>query len=163
MTAPPSAPLRYLDIEVSTERIAEVGRDGRPLVSVPRAELRAIELRYGPAGERLLLQSLVGAVVVAIGLALGRGMIAWLLYGGYANINAGAGSVTFVLGGAWLLWRAWRPRHHLRLETTKGTRKLSFGQLADEASIASVLADTARILEIPVKDARRPTGGPYRG
>jgi hypothetical protein len=51
----------------------------------------------------------------------------------------------------------------VRLETTKGTRKLSFGQPADEASIASVLADTARMLEIPVKDARRPTGGPYRG
>jgi hypothetical protein len=156
------SPVRYLDIEVSPAGIAELGRDGRPVVNVPREELRTVELRYGPPGERLVLQTVIGTAVLVVGLALGRGIVAWF-YGGYANLNAGAGSVTFTLGGAWFLWRAWRPRHHLRLGTTKGTRRLSFGNVADEASIALVLRAITRTLGIIVKDSRSSaTGGPYR-
>ena len=154
--------VRYLDIEVSSAGIAELARDGRPVVSVPREELRTVELRYGPPGERLFVQTVVGAAVLVVGLALGRGIVTWLFYGGYANLNAGAGSVTFTLGGAWLLWRAWRPRHHLRLVTSKGTRRLSFGNVADEASIALVLRAITQTLGIVVKDSRQPAKGPYR-
>lgn len=106
---PDGSTFRYLQIEVSPAGIAERGRDGRPVVSVPRDELRTVELRYGPPGERLLVQTIIGATVLVVGLALGRGVVTRLLYGGYANLNAGAGSVTFTLGGTWLLWRAWRP------------------------------------------------------
>ena len=157
------APIRYLDIEVSDVGIAELGRDGRPVVSVPREELRSVELRYGPAGERLLLQTLVGVVVIGVGLALGRGLVMWLFYGGYANLNAGAGALTFTLGGAWLLWRAWRPRHHLRLTTTRGERRLSFGQRADDASVALVLRAITTELGVAARDARPSAlGRPYR-
>ena len=100
MRAPPTeasgrsdaSPVRYLDIEVSSAGIAELGRDRRPVVSVPREELKTVELRYGPPGERLLAQTATGATVLVVGLALGRAIVAWLLYGGYANLNAGAGS-----------------------------------------------------------------------
>ena len=163
MPEPPLAPFRYLDIEVSSEGVAELARDGRTLVSVPRAELQSVELRYGPPGERLALQTVIGAAVIAAGLAFGRGIIGWLLYGGYANLNAGAGAVTFVLGGGWLLFRAWRPRHHLRLATTKGRRRLSFGHAADEASVGQVLQAITKRLGVPVVDARPASAAhPYR-
>ena len=97
--------------------------------------------------------------MLVVGIALGRAIVTWVFYGGYANLNAGAGSVTFMLGGAWLLWRAWRPRHYRRLVTAKGTRRLSFGSVADEASIALALGAITRTLGIAVSGSRRSARG----
>ena len=105
------APAKYLAVELSAEGAAEWA-DRRRVVFVPRDQIVGIEVRRGIAGERPVLQVIVGVA---------------------------AGGAPIALVGGWVLWTGVRPAYYLRVRTHDDARKLVLDRKVDLAQLSTML------------------------
>lgn len=124
---------RY-SVEVSDDGIAELD-EGRRNVFVPRAEIREVQLSYGLGSERPLATTILGLVLLVVGLWPLGNLILVLARGGVFYVEAIAG-VAFVALGVWLIRFALRKRLHLLVRTERQRRKLLFhGNVTQEGLV----------------------------
>jgi hypothetical protein len=126
----------------------ELGADGatewaetRRTVFVPRDAVVSVQLRRGIAGERPLVQVIVGSLSIAIGLVILSG-VTGLIDANWAAMGArlGAGSVVFMILGGWILWTGIRPAYYLRVVTRDDdARKLVLHGKVDLAAVSAAL------------------------
>jgi hypothetical protein len=157
-------PVRYCAIELSDAGIAELSRESRRLAFVPKDEIIDIELRRGPAGERIVVQTVLGVAFLGVAFYFCRGLVLWLVHGGPVLFRALGGAMLFAFVGGSLLWTALRPRHHLRIATrSMGLRKLAFGASADPGSLRTVIDQSKRTHGYVIRaELAAPPRLPYR-
>ncbi len=117
-------------------------QDGRPVVFVPRAEIKKIELARTGAAERPMLTGLVGAIILVAGLAATVLMANGLKHGGHFPYKAGLIGGALLFTGGWLLHFTLVPRLVLVVRTPKDRRKLLFSKSV-AASEAEAFANQA--------------------
>jgi hypothetical protein len=139
---------QYLSIRFTRESLDEVDVDGTRLVCLPRDGITSVALVYGQSEERPLLQLVAGLVLVAVGLVFVVRILSWVLVGGNI-VDLEAFGVTLVPLGAWFVYRVFRKRHYLRVETGKEVRKLAFNGKAQPEMIGELLERARRELGYP--------------
>jgi hypothetical protein len=163
---PTKEPLRYLSLELGEEGVAEIGEDRR-VVFVPRADITGLELRRGIAGERPVLQVVVGFALIALGLSM-LGALQAVLEGFLPRTSgriAGGGAACIAVG-AYILWTGLRPAHYLWVRSSRDARKVLILGRVDLGHLAEILAK-AKLLygyEVAwqVKKPGAPDARPYR-
>ncbi len=135
-------PAQYLSIRFTRESLDEVDEDGTRLVCLPKEGITSVALVYGQSEERPVVQLVAGVALMAVGLVFVVRILSWVLVGG-TIVDVEAFGVALVPLGAWFLYRVFRKRHYLRVETTKETRKLAFNGRAEPQMIEELL-DRAR-------------------
>jgi hypothetical protein len=161
--------VRYLSVRFDGDGVSE-WQDGRQVVVVPRAEIVEIELRRGPAGERPVVQLVLGAASVLLGAVclvslFERIGLVWSGRIAHGGIRLLAASALFLILGAYVVISALRPAYLLRVATQRGARKLVFTGKADLASIAAALRQADERFGYTVQWAvadRVPGTPPYR-
>ncbi len=125
--------LRFGRIVITDSTISEV--EGRPLVTVERAEIRRVRLVHGVIAERPVVFIAMGILCAVVGLA----GIAMLARGYFSRISIG---LTLLLGGApFMVMAGIRQGPVLQIETSRGTRKLGFGKRVQLAELPAFVAD----------------------
>jgi hypothetical protein len=164
MDTSPSNELRYEGVLFRADVVAEERR-GRHVVSVPREEVRHIQLLRGPAGERLALQSAFALLLVVLGIAATAILLGELrARDATVHLNVAAGAVFMPLGGL-ILWSALRPRYYLRVQTRNDMRKLGFQSKASAEEIANFVNLAQRVHGYEVEwyvDSLRTGSPPFR-
>lgn len=131
--------------ELASVRIDEDGLaelDGlRRISSIPRAEVRGLELVYASAAERPAVTALLGLAFSSVGLFPFAFFFLIFTRGGSMDINLFWFSGFAVLG-VWLLWFAFKPRHVLLVRTAGGTRKLAFQRSASHEDIVRFITES---------------------
>ena len=139
---------QYLSIRFTRESLDEVDVDGTRLVCLPRDGITSVALVYGQSEERPLVQLVAGIALMALGLVFVVRILSWILLGGtIADVEAFG--VALVPLGAWFVYRVFRKRHYLRVETSKETRKLAFNGKAQPQMIDDLLERARRELGYP--------------
>jgi hypothetical protein len=124
-------------IEITEDGIAERTREGHRLAVVPRSRIKRVTVVHGFTSERPIA-TLLGAT-----LCLGGAIaIVWAMI---ASFDHGPGFVTVtpvvLLGavGAMLLWTLVRRGRYLRIETSRGLRKLHLHEVQDRDALRKLL------------------------
>lgn len=117
-------------------------RDGRPVVSVPIAELVEARIVHTRTAERPLVQAIVGLATTAVGLAFAIRFGWWLISGGTIN-DFEIVLIGLLVIGPLVILGALRRGTVLLARTAKTTRKLIVGA----ATRAELTAFAARARE----------------
>jgi hypothetical protein len=99
------------------------------MVSIPRADVVSIELRYGNSVEKPIMQTISGTVLCLLGFSIG----VWPLVGYLSHANSqGSGylapiafAVPLILLGIYTMAPVVRRCNYLLVTTASGSRKLS--------------------------------------
>jgi len=132
--------VHLLDVELGADGATEWA-EMRRTVFVPRDAIVSVQLRRGIAGERPLVQVIVGGLSIALGLYI-LSFVSGLLEGSWTRLGArlGAGSIVFVMLGGWVLWTGIRPAYYLRVVTRDDdARKLVLKGKVDLAAVSTAL------------------------
>jgi len=132
--------IRLLDVELGADGATEWA-ETRRTVFVPRDAIVSVQLRRGIAGERPLVQVIVGCLSIALGLFIVTG-VTGLIEANWTSMGArlGAGSVVFVILGGWILWTGVRPAYYLHVVTRDDdARKLVLKGRVDLAAVSAAL------------------------
>lgn len=121
----------------------------RVAVRVPRADIRAIAVRYGIAAERPIPSFVLGAVIALFGLAVALSLARWMWRGGVMEVHFAAGAAALPVG-AWLMLNSVRKSHFLEVTLAKDVRKLAFAGSAPEAEIREFAGSVGRSVPCPV-------------
>jgi hypothetical protein len=121
----------------------------RTAVRLPRADVTRLRLRHGLVAERPLVQTILGAAMLA-----GGGYVCYRLYAGIGE-TLGAGTTMLAAGVAFLcspfvLHGAARRGYVLVVETKRSVRKLGFGKKATTAEVARFV-DEARAAGVEIR------------
>ena len=120
MTIPANCP-SYLNVEVSEKGISQLS-DGRRTIFIAKEQIQNIEIRFGSRAERPLMQTILGILLVGLGVA---GLVL-LITDGMAGLRWGIGFVIFGGLGGFCLYEALRKGHYLRVSTRNDSRKFVF-------------------------------------
>lgn len=139
-------------IRITSASIAEVvGR--RPLVSIPRAEVRGMRIRHGFITERPWLLAGIGVCVLAFGIVGVSRTALWLMghtTGRHLQGNLMATAIVALVFGPIALYFALRRGWAVLVDTTTSTRKLGFGARVTNAEL-SQFVDAARASGVEVE------------
>ena len=123
-------------IELADDRIRELQAGLHQPVSIALSTVQALELRYGLAADRPLAQALAGLCLLGFGASIPglSGLLDGALSARMTDPPRGvlvlclalAGAAFNAIFGAWTLGRALLPRHHVRVRTAEGVRRLAF-------------------------------------
>ncbi|HET9623308.1 MAG TPA: hypothetical protein VFP84_18165 [Kofleriaceae bacterium] len=141
-------------IRITSASIAEVVGI-RPLVSIPRAQVRGLRLRYGVIAEMPWLLATIGVVITAVGVVgLGHTVLAFLgrAHGVLLPARLIALSLVTIVCGPIALYCAFRRGWTLVVRTASSTRKLGFGERVTSAEL-SQFVDEARAAGLTVEAA----------
>jgi hypothetical protein len=161
--------VRCLGIELGSDGAAE-WMDRRRVVFVPRTAIVGIDLQHGIAGERPVLQIVLGVGAILLGLLLLSAVAGALdLYlAGAATRSAArlaAAGAPLTIIGAWVLWTGLRPAYYLRVRTATDARKLLLARRVDLAELSRALYDASQRFGYPVTwriEEPRPPVTPFR-
>jgi hypothetical protein len=142
--APETKSVRYLGVELGADGAAE-WLDGRRAVFVAREAVIDVELRRGIAGERPVLQFVLGGGALVLGAAL-LFTLAGVLDGAWSPVAArfAAAGVPLSILGAWVLWTGARPAYYLRVRTALDARKLLLARRVDLPELSTALHEASR-------------------
>jgi hypothetical protein len=133
-------PLRLGSIGIASDGIGEYTREGHRTVFVPRSGVERLAVRRGFTCERPVA-SLVGAVL-CLG---GSGIVSWKtipsLGGDHLPLRLRMLVWTLIPGavGLMFLWTLIRHGRYLRVDTTRGSRKLLLRGTADREALRELL------------------------
>jgi hypothetical protein len=164
-TAAPK-PVRFLGVELGPDGASE-WVDRRRVVHVPRQGILALELRRGIAGERPLLQLLVGGALSLLGLLIVASLVGVAGSGHVARmgIRLMTGGVLMSGLGGYVLWTGLRPAYYLRVRLADDARKLVLARKVDLAQLSGALRTAEERFGYLVEwgiDSPRPAGSAYR-
>jgi hypothetical protein len=129
--------LRIGSIEITERGLAERTREGHCLVFVPRSEIERVTLVHGFTSERSIA-TLLGALLCFGGaIAMAWPSVA-SLYRGEGFVVIGPLVMLGLIGGS-LLRTLLRRGRYLRVDTTRGVRKLIFDGARDDSSVYEAL------------------------
>jgi len=136
----------YLNVEASEKGLSEFHKTTRT-VFIPKDQIEAIEVKFGPCAERPALQMILGLALVALGIT---GL--WMaINGGIRGMYWGLGFALFGGIGVFCLHEAFRKGHYLCVTCRGETRKLIFRGLVDPTALSSFVSSASslgyRILE----------------
>jgi hypothetical protein len=159
-------PVRFLGVELGPDGASE-WVDRRRVVHVPRQGILGVELRRGIAGERPLLQLLVGGAVTVLGLVILGSLVGVAGAGHVARmgIRLMTGGLLMSLLGGYVLWTGLRPAYYLRVRTADDARKLVLARKVDLAQLSAALRAAEERFGYAVQwgiDSPRPVGDAYR-
>jgi len=143
MSAPektPEAQCAYLNVQASEKGLSEFHKKTRT-VFIPRIQVEAVEVQFGPRAERPMVQMVSGVALVALGIV---GLV-MAVNGGLRGIYWGLGMVMFGGIGLLCLHEALRKGYYLRVTCTKETRKLVFRGVIDQAELSSFVRSASSL------------------
>jgi hypothetical protein len=133
-------PCAYLNLRASEKGLSEFHKSTRT-VFIPRNQVEAVEVQFGPRAERPLVQLVSGLALVALGIV---GLV-MAVNGGLRGIYWGLGFVMFGGIGLLCLHEALRKGYYLRVTCTKDTRKLVFRGTVDQAALSSFVSSASSL------------------
>jgi hypothetical protein len=118
-------------ISFSESAVTEV-ESGKVMVSIARTDVRRISLRHASRAQRPLVQIVMGAVLVGVGLIPLRHLIDWMSRGGvifeFELLLFGLPVV-----GVWLIFESLSRGYFLDVEQSSGSKKMLFhGKISPE-------------------------------
>jgi hypothetical protein len=138
--------LRFDSIRADERGLAEMDASAanpRPLVFVPRADIRSLEVTLASGAERPLVVATLGIVVMLVALFPFAFLAVILVYGGQMEAELFYMSVSGVVG-AWLLWFAFKRRLVILVHTVRGRRKLVLSRSTEPAAAQDFVEQVCR-------------------
>jgi len=130
----------YLNLEASEKGLSEFNKSAR-IVFIPRNQVEAVKVEFGPRAERPLMQMFSGVALVALGI-IGLWMA---VNGGLRGIYWGLGCVMFGGIGVLCLHEALKKGYYLRVTCMKETRKLVFRGAVEETELSSFVKSASTL------------------
>jgi hypothetical protein len=140
-----NASVRFDSIRADETGLAEMDTHkghSRPLVVVPRASIRSVEVGFASGAERPLVIAILGVVVLLVAAFPLLFFAAVLIVGGQMRIEIFT-MLAMAPFGIWLLWFALKKRMVLLVQTQQGRRKLVFSKSAEPAAAQAFVAQVA--------------------
>jgi hypothetical protein len=134
------APCDYLNVRASEKGLSEFHKSTRT-VFIPRNQVEAVEVQFGPRAERPMVQMVLGLALVILGIV---GLV-MAVNGGLRGIYWGAGFAMFGGIGLLCLHEAFRKGHYLRVTCTRDTRKLVFRGTVDQQALSSFVSSASSL------------------
>ncbi|HZL34649.1 MAG TPA: hypothetical protein VFC78_05010 [Tepidisphaeraceae bacterium] len=119
-----ASPIEFAGIRCSAEQLLEID-SGRVMVLVSRPDILRIAACHGLQALHPIIQFVAGVIVTAIGLIPVPYIIGWIHHGGTLILGS---KLLLVLApiGLWLIAESFARGYFLRIETTKGSKRLAF-------------------------------------
>ena len=136
-------------LRVTKERVEEL--DGfRVLVAVEFRDIAGARAAWTRRSERPVPQLFLAAACAAVGLYSIYGTLLWLLWGGSRHMLIVMCALALPLG-IYLGQDAIRRGPVLLLETSRGTRRLTFGAKIERAQVLAFVNEVQRELGYPIE------------
>ena len=112
------------------------------MVFVPKEQVRRIQIEFGSAAERPLIQGIAGLVLIGLG-CVGLPMI---IQDGIWGLRWGLGFVVFGGLGIWLSHETFKKTHYIRVigRNDSDTRKLVFRGAFQEAEFSEFIKNATQ-------------------
>jgi hypothetical protein len=111
--------LAYLNIVISEKGLSEFSH-GKRVVFIPKEQIQNIEIKFGFQAERPMVQTVLGLLLVGLGLV---GLF-FVISGGFAELRWGIGFIVFGGLGVFCLYEAFKKGYYLRVISSNDARKL---------------------------------------
>jgi hypothetical protein len=126
----PDDVIQYLSVRINGDAIIELRHERKPVLVVPKEEIRSAELTRGSNSARPVLQCVFGGILIALATVpfVYGTALTWLVV-----------VVSLLLAGGWIIVDAVRPVTLLRLRTFRGTKKVAFHGRPDREELEAFL------------------------
>jgi len=139
-------------VRFSDKEIAELDRD-RPVLRIPRDQIREIRLERGFQAARPLVQVVLGGSILAACLWFGGTMLVdWLRYGGVLQGDIFVALAVMVPLGGWLALHGLRRGLYLAVQTDSRVEKLQLHRSLSREEVETFLSEVRRTLGYPIAD-----------
>ena len=140
--------LDQFGIALTEQKVVEFSGN-RPGVTIPLKEIHRVEIQYGFSSERPLIGALFGLFLSGIGLVGCYRAIMTVINEGVFFFPFLA-MIPFVVIGIWVLYKCFAQGYFLRVDTSRGSRKLNFDHRIKPGE-ASEFANNWNQLELELK------------
>ncbi len=120
-------------VRVGVEGVQEMDA-GRPLLNIPRSDIKALELVWGSGAEQPAVALLLAVFLAALALS-GPAIVLIALAKGTGFPYKFALTIVFLIPAIWLVDLALRKRLCLHVHTKRGSRKVSFAKGSDRPAV----------------------------
>ena len=129
----------YLNIVVSEKGLSEFS-GGKRIIFIPKEKVQNIQIHFGSAAERPLLQIIAGIMLMGLG-CVGLFMME---QSGMRGLRWGLGFLVFGGFGLWFLHETFTKSHYLRVICHNDSRKLVFRGAFEESEFSKFVAEAAK-------------------
>jgi hypothetical protein len=136
----PAKQISFSDVEVSERGVSQLSH-GKRTIFIPKEQIKSIEIRFGSRAERPLIQTILGALLVGLGVA---GVVI-LISAGYAGLRWGVGFLIFGGLGGFCLYEVLRKGYYLKVMFSNDARKLLFNGAVSRPELSSFIKEATHL------------------
>lgn len=144
----PMTPIIYSGVLINDESVGQL-EGNRITFSVPRCEIKGLEIARGSESKRPIIQSLFGLPLIGVG---GWGVLVilgWFDEGGRLSLPLAMSPVAAIIGG-WMIFDAVRQRTLLWIETDSTTHRIAFSSSVGGAELEQFIEQASTELKCPI-------------